>query len=101
MFIERAVISNNKAFVSQSAAKMIETPARQGKQFIDVLTQCQVDEAQAMAAKWKLHCPTEFTPTTYTMLQLSYCFKTFIKIVQIYHPLKYIYIYIYIYTHTQ
>jgi hypothetical protein len=40
MFIERAVISNNKAFVSQSAAKMIETPARQGKQFIDVLTQC-------------------------------------------------------------
>jgi len=35
-----AVISNNKAFVSQSAAKMIETPARQGKQSIDVLTQC-------------------------------------------------------------
>ena len=33
-------ISNNKAFLSQSAAKMIETPALQGKQSIDVLTQC-------------------------------------------------------------
>lgn len=59
-----AVISNNKAFFSQSAAKMIETPALQGKQSIDCLNTMLGRRGASYGCKMeaslpnKIHCHT-------------------------------------------